>query len=365
MVDREIQKALLSLLRLGLWGKKDMETMFPLSDGQWSQLYQYAQRHTIEGVIFDSFQRLPSNLLPPRSLLLKWTVRIDQIERRNQQMNVCIREQLSLFHAHEVYPVLLKGQGLAACYDIPNHRVCGDVDWYFETKSDYIKVNEILRQRGVTISPTPGFSSEYLWGDVVVEHHKRMFDIHNPLNFSYLDRLQKRFYTQKLQLEFQGNTLLLPAPILMMLQVNVHILKHLLSFGVGIRQLCDASKVYHAFQSNVDGRELKQIYQKLGILKWIHLLHAVLVKNIGLPVASLPFELPETVDADWMMDEIWMAGNFGFFDSRFEGAIEKPSAQRNQASQRVWTNITRYLKYAPMEALSFPLVQFYSKFAGE
>lgn len=365
MSDRKIEKAMLSLLRLGLWGEKGMGNVLPLSPEQWLELYQCAQRHTIEGIVFDSFQHLPADLLPPRNLMLKWVVRIEQIERHNTKINQCIKEQLDIFHHRDIFPVLLKGQGIAACYDIPGHRISGDVDWYFDRHSDYLQANEMFRHSGIDFSYNAGFSVGYLWRGIVTEHHKRMFDIHNPLCFRFLDRLQKRFSGERLQREVGGNTLHLPAPILMMLQVNVHILKHLLSFGVGIRQLCDAARVYHVFRLDVNGEELRRIYQTLGILRWIDLLHTVLVKFIGLSPQSLPFELPEATDADWMMDEIWMSGNFGFFDSRFEEDARQPGFVRNQATRRVWSNVCKYLKYAPMEAISFPLVQIYSKYAGK
>ncbi|KEQ28182.1 hypothetical protein N180_00660 [Pedobacter antarcticus 4BY] len=363
MPDNKIHRALLSLLRSGLWGENENIISFPLSGEQWVQLYNFARQHTIEGIVFDGVQRLPFDMLPPRELMLKWAVKIDQIERRNMQMNVCIEEELNFFNGQGLYPVLLKGQGVAACYAVPEHRVCGDIDWYFEQKNQYQKANRILKQRGIKSSGTAGFSTEYVWRGILTEHHTRMFDIHNPFCFTYLDRLQKQFYNERLKSEFQGHTLLLPAPILMVLQVNVHILKHLLSFGVGLRQLCDSARVYHTYQMKLDGQELKQIYQTLGILKWIHLLHTVLVKFMGLPSASLPFELPDASDADWMMDEILMSGNFGFFHPRFEGQTENAGLVRSHVTRRLWSNMRRYFKFAPMEAVSFPLVQFYSKLA--
>lgn len=358
----ELHTTLLSLLRSGLWGKPEMAGVCMLNPDQWAELYRYARQHTIEGIVFDGIQHLPAAFLPPRDLLLKWTVRIDQIERRNHQMNSVIREQLEIFKRLGIIPVLLKGQGVASCYLKPNHRVCGDVDWYFEQKGDYKQINELLRRRGFYISEAAGFSTEYTWKGIVIEHHTRMFDIHNPLSFAFLDRLQKQFYDQKLKREVDENMLTLPAPLLLVLQVNVHILKHLLSFGVGVRQLCDAARVYYTFQQNMDGQQLKQIYQTLGILKWIHLLHAILVKFIGLPLQSLPFELPENINADWMMEEIWTSGNFGFFHSRFKEHVLSGRG-RTQKPQRIWSNVRKYFRFAPMEAISFPVVQFYSKLA--
>lgn len=363
MVNNQVHNALLYLLQTGLWGEQELGNEFPLSAKQWRELYVYAQKHTIEGIVLDGIQFLPSALFPPRDLLMKWMVRIDQIERRNQEMNRCIQEQLSFFNAHQLKPVLLKGQGVASLYARPDHRICGDIDWYFEGRDHYLKARTLLKEKGLYINDTAGFSSAYLWRNVLTEHHTRMFDIHNPLSFSFLDRLQKQYRPVQLKNAETATGILIPAPIMMALQVNVHILKHLLSFGVGLRQLCDSAQIYLAFKDEIDGLALKKIYKTLGILKWVHLLHAVLVKFLGLPVAYLPFELPKNINADWMMDEILKSGNFGFYYGQTEKELQQPAEQRSQASYRVWSNVRRYFRFAPMEALSFPFVQVYSKLA--
>ena len=355
MTERKIHRFLMYLLRLGLWARPGQEEVAALDAAEWNELYRHAQKHTIEGIVFDGLQHLPAEMLPPRALLLKWAVRIDQIERHNRQMADVMKTQLRLFNAAGIFPVLLKGQGVAACYPQPEHRISGDVDWYFDSTDEYRRANELIRNKGVAVYQTAGWSAEYSWQGIVVEHHQRMFDIHNPFCYSYLNALQKQFYPERLKRGLGDTTLILPAPALMMLQVNVHILKHLLGFGLGMRQLCDAARVYHTYAPVVDGQELEQIYQRLGILKWVHLLHAVLLKFIGLPVTSLPFPLPEGITADWMMEEIWCSGNFGFFDDRFEAA-------RDESSRKIWTNVQKYVRYAPMEALSFPLIQFLSRF---
>src|SRR5690606_8883619 len=150
MQDSKIQTVLLFLLRAGLWKEREIEDdVFSLSPAEWTDVYRASERHTIEGVVFDGVQRLPVEIQPQRELLLKWIVRVDQIERHNKKMNTCIKEQLDIFASKQIYPVLLKGQGVAACYDIPEHRVCGDVDWYFERKPHYAQANEIFLQRGV------------------------------------------------------------------------------------------------------------------------------------------------------------------------------------------------------------------------
>src|SRR5690606_9461839 len=186
---------------------------------------------------------------PPRDLMMKWTVRIDQIERHHKQMNACIGEQLVIFGKQGIEPMVLKGQGVAACYKVPEHRICGDVDWYFNSKDQYLAANSLFMDLGAEVSSMAGFSSEYTWRSIIVEHHQRMFDIHSPFATSYLKNLERDFYQQRVQLDVHGSTLLVPAPMLMILQVNAHILKHLLSFGLGIRQLCDSARLYYEFHN--------------------------------------------------------------------------------------------------------------------
>ncbi len=363
MSNSKLHTALLSMLRLALWEGNKLEQFPSLSPKDWQELYCFAKHHTIEGIIYDSFQHLPEELVPPHHLLIKWSVRMEQIERHNKNVNLCIKEQREIFNKEGISPLLLKGQSIAACYPIPDHRIAGDIDWYFEGH-DYQKANELFKHRAEKIYKIEKFSIAYPWKGIVTEHHKHMFDLHNPLSFKFLETLRKKALENPFYSFVDGNLIVTLPPMLMILQVNAHILKHLLSFGIGIRHLCDAARVYDAFHSQINGEELRHIYSRLGIIDWIHLLHAVLIKFIGLPASSLPFELPHTTNADWMWENIWRAGNFGFFDTRFQNRIAQGANKRSQSARRVCSNLFAYLKFAPMEVLSFPLVQLYSKFAG-
>ncbi|CDT33782.1 conserved hypothetical protein [Sphingobacterium sp. PM2-P1-29] len=149
-----------------------------------------------------------------------------------------------------------------------------------------------------------------------------------------------------------------------LLQVNAHILKHLISFGIGLRQLCDSARLYYTVVSQIDPDTLKKIYQGAGILGWTHLLHIILVKNLGLPKDKVPFPYPEGWNADWMMDEIWYSGNFGFHDERFKNGKISPFSIRPDGTHRIWKSLRNYFKYAPQEILFFPFVRTYSKFLG-
>ncbi|MCT4137929.1 nucleotidyltransferase family protein [Elizabethkingia anophelis] len=358
MLEDKVAKAFFTLLRAGLWNKSiDAIDCFPMSKAEWEALFRISVQQTVEGIVFDGIQMLSSGLLPPRELHIKWLVRVEKIEQRNRWMNNILAEQVVFFSKENIQPILLKGQGFAICYENPGRRVCGDIDWYFRTTDEFYKADKLLAKYGIVTEATAGYSSFYFWRDCEIDHHQKLFDIHNPFLSGYLQNLQKKEANFSIRTSIEKEEVILPSPLLQMLQVNAHILKHLLSFGIGIRQLCDAARLYKTYYGQVDGNTLKAVYTKLKIIKWINLLHVVLVKYTGLSEEYLPFPTEINKSADWMMEEIWKSGNFGFHDERYQ---KESSGKREGTKRRLWSSFIKYVPYAPMEALSFPLVHFYS-----
>lgn len=362
-MNRSPKNVFLQLIRIGLWGKERLSLSSTLSEEDWVNIWRYAVNHTVEGLIYDSFAYLDACHLPPKSLLMKWAVRMDQVERHNKQMNQVIAAQYTSFTKQGLKPILQKGQGLAACYEIPLHRISGDIDWYFED-GGYAEARQMLKNEQISFTDTAGFSLDYDWRGIHIEHHKKLFDIRSPLKYNYLHKLQKEYRTKQTELIIDDVPIKLLAPELQSLQVNAHILKHLISFGIGLRQLCDSARLYHQVLSTIDREVLKKIYRDAGILDWTHLLHQILVRYLGLPKQSLPFPYPENWNADWMMDEIWYSGNFGQYDERYYGGKITSISVHPEGAYRMWLNFKRYLRYAPQEVFFFPIVYTYSKFLG-
>lgn len=362
-MDNKLRSVFFQLLRIGLWGKESLILEVPLSEEDWLEIRSYAIHHTVEGLIYDSFKYLMESQLPPKALRLKWAIRVDQIERHNSKMNEVIAAQYTAFTKQGLQPILQKGQGVAACYHIPEHRISGDIDWYFE-ENGYAKAREMLKDKNLAFKDTAGFSLDYDWRGIHIEHHKRLFDIRSPFKYSYLKKVQKSHKDQQQELIINGVPIKLLAPVLQILQVNAHILKHLINFGIGLRQLCDSARLYYRVAAQIDQKALQNIYKEAGILNWTHLLHIILVENLGLQKEYLPFPYPDRWNAEWMIDEIWYSGNFGQHDERFKhGKITAISAHP-EGAYRMWLNFKRYLKYAPQEVLFFPIVHTYSKFLG-
>lgn len=353
----KVRGAFFALLRAGLWGKPPDCSCFPLLEKEWHLLYLQARRQTVDGILYDALSLLPDKYFPPRPLLIKWTVGIDALERHNKRMNRVIGELNRWFKENGVEAWLLKGQGIAGCYEQPLHRSCGDIDWYFPHPRDYEKIYFLLKEKGVRVERQAGFSLAYSWDGIMVEHHKRLLDIHNPLARGFLKRIIKEESVRPVVWQEGETAVLLPSPVLSHLLVNTHILKHMLSFGIGLRQFCDSARLCYRYHEVEEGRLLDKIYRRIGISRWILQLNHLLIRELGMPGGCSPFPLPVSGKTGWMLEEVWQGGNFGFYDRRF-GKNENTPRKKRTHIWRQWLHRTRlHFRYAPWETCWFPVIQ--------
>ncbi len=341
--------ALLTLLQAGLWERKPAETAcFPLSDAGWESVFRLARQQTVTGLVFQGLQYLPDNLLPPEALLMRWTAETDAIERKNKKMNAVLEELYSMFREKGLNPILQKGQGTARFYANPLLRECGDIDLYFNNSRAWKVALDCLRSRQVSVKRQADESVVYRWKGIDVEHHQRLFDLYNPFLQGVVNRLEEqKGYRHFILLPTSGGRITVPSSFLELLMQNLHILKHTLGRGVGLRQLCDMARVCYELHDEIDAREMETACRKLGLGRWCPLLHAFLTEYLGLPEACLPY--PETASAAQpLADIVWRGGNFGLHDSAWNR--DTAGWQRKRQTARSFGHNVRFAsRYAPKE----------------
>lgn len=65
---KKVQKALLVLLRAGLWESKIEDlSCFPMSAGEWKNLYLLSRQQTVTGIVFQGIQYLPEHFYRKRN----------------------------------------------------------------------------------------------------------------------------------------------------------------------------------------------------------------------------------------------------------------------------------------------------------
>lgn len=376
-MDKEVQSSFFLLLRLGLWGETNEDLSdFSLTRKQWHAVFNMSISQTVEALVYQGVLLLDKSSYPPYDILMRWTARVDAIERASKKMNGVLLELKGIFEASNIPFMLIKGQGLAANYKHPLQRSSGDIDLYFENKEDFSQAKMLLESAGIKTIKGDYNSIIYRYNDVEVEHHQRLIDIFNPFCASYVKQViaEQQLFSQQLSLP-EEQRITIPSFILSHIVISAHILKHYLGFGIGLRQLCDLAMLSSIMtkSSEADKRQaandLSRIYKKLGINKWVNALNHILVTDLGLPVSCLPVPLTGEYKREALLKDILVSGNFGFYDvsgkkDAREEANTSANYKRNNPLKRVLPHTLKAIPLAPAEVFWFPLQKAISKILG-
>lgn len=275
-------RMLLSLLRTSLWGEAVDPGLAELGSGGWYAVYNQACRQAVQGVTFDAVGSLPESLGPGLSLGARWMLDADLIARRYGRIKDVTARLGEVWKSLEINAVHLKGTEIAEMYPVPEHRICGDVDWYFARPDHRAAAGGWAARKGLNPRVDSDGTLHYMLNGVVVEHHRLPFDPSDP-----------------------KETLVM---------LNLHILKHSMVCGIGLRQLCDLAVAYRHMAGSYDAAALKADLRSKRLLRWTGMLHCVLTDYIGLPEEYLPWpERSERMHADarLFVGIVFVDGNFG------------------------------------------------------
>ena len=295
----------LRVLRAGLWNLPLEESFEPLSVTDWTVILAQARAHSVMALIAEGASQVPESSKPLLQQIASLALGTDEVERGNKKVEVVLKQMAAYWKKEDVKAILLKGQGLAKMYAIPEHRTPGDIDWYFPGKDNYSKAISLVCSKGITPERDSDGDYHYHLNGVVVEHHKKWCDLSSPFKRRLVAEIETKYGCS------QGQDYVVLAPLTNLIQLNVHILKHVLVLGVGWRQLCDLAVATNHYAGQYSVEEYRQAIDKLGLKRWTSLLYGVLVKFLGVDPVSLPVDPMVGKDVDKLGELIMNCGNFG------------------------------------------------------
>lgn len=134
------QKAFLALIREGLWGVGNPDIRIDVA-ADWQEVYRLATEQSVLGLVLSGLEH--SDVKPPQVLLLQWIGEVQMIEQRNKAMNGFIAYLIGNLRKEDVNCLLVKGQGVAQCYEKPLWRCAGDIDLLLSDEN-YTKAKSAL-----------------------------------------------------------------------------------------------------------------------------------------------------------------------------------------------------------------------------
>ena len=295
-------------------GAREAFEMAP-SEAEWDVLYKTAGEQSVSGVLFRALDVLPEGQMPSRDQCRRWMMDRTKAVRRNALVAQRARELTALFADAGFRTAVLKGQGVARLYPDPSLRQSGDIDLWVPGGRE--EVLAFLKGRYPLRRPVYHHVEARFFDDVEVEVHFLPAFMYRP---SRNRALQAYFDAQARSWDMDGGPdegFVYPRPAFDAVFSLVHICKHIINEGVGLRQVMD----HHYVMKALDGtavEEVRQMAAKLGLAPLGCALAYVEERFFGTVGCPGLFQ-PDTRRGERLMEDILLSGNFGHADQRSGG----------------------------------------------
>ena len=312
------QQAFFELLRAGLWEKDARLSQYKNID--YSAILQLAEEQSVVGLVAAGLEHVV-DMKAPQVIALQFAGQTIQLEQRNKSMNAFIADLIENLRKEDIYAILVKGQGIAQCYEKPLWRASGDVDLLL-SESNYERAKVFLTPLATDIETEyTHFKHQGMTVDGwVVELHGTLHSRLSKRVDNGIDAAQREvFFGGKVRSWMNGGTqVFLPVPDEDVIFVFTHILHHFFFEGIGLRQICDWCRLLWTYRDKLNRGLLESRIRKMGLMSEWKAFAAFAVKWLGMPVEVMPlFEDNDNHNAnlDKKADKICKfvleVGNFG------------------------------------------------------
>lgn len=320
-MDRN-QQLFFELIRAGLFPSNSTRILVHEASVDWNEVFRLAEEQTVVGLVAAGIDTLPPSERPPQQVVLQFVGHTLHLEQRNRAMNAFIAGLMERLRKEDISALLVKGQGIAQCYEKPLWRACGDVDLLL-SEDDYGKAKKVLlplaseveqeythfKHQGMTIDG---------W---VVELHGTLHSRLSARVDKLVDEVQRDAFCGGNVRSWQnGRTqVFLPVPNEDVIFVFTHILHHFFFEGIGLRQICDWCRLLWSYRESLDVRLLEFRLRKAGLMSEWKAFAAFAVKYLGMPLEAMPlYDADEKwkLKADRICRFVMEVGNFGYNQRR-------------------------------------------------
>ena len=260
----------------------------PIEEIDYSEVLRLAQEQSVVGLVAAGIEHVDA---VPYETKLKFLGLASQIQQRNEAMNRFIAELVQKMQSAGITPLLVKGQGVAQCYDRPLWRTSGDVDLLF-SKTEFNKAVDFFSK----ISNTKVVQdAEYTksFGVMIepwfVEIHGTLRNVLSTKMDMMIDTVQgDTFNNEKVRgWRNEGVDVLLPRADNDVFFVFVHFVRHFYKEGVCLRQICDWCRLIWTFRKNLDIRILESRIRMAGLLQEWKAFASLAVDYMGMPEEAM------------------------------------------------------------------------------
>jgi hypothetical protein len=308
------QQAFFALVEAGLWEKDVRLSTFHKIDFQ--EVNRLAEEQAVIGLVAAGMEHV-TDVKVPKEDILQFVGQALQLEQRNKAMNHFLAGIIDKLRKEGVYTVLLKGQGIAQCYERPLWRTCGDVD-LFLSNDNYKNAVNVLTQLANEVEDENIYTKH-----IGFKIDKWEVELHGSLRSELWKRLDNMvdgvqediFYGGAVRSWQNDKTqTFLPRADEDVVYVFAHILQHLFKGGIGLRQICDWCRLLYTYRDSLNYGLLESRIRKGGIRTEWKVFATLAVDYLGMPGGYMPLYDGSNKwrkKADKLLAFVLETGNFG------------------------------------------------------
>ena len=303
----------LQLVRIAVGAQPAFEAV--PSEAEWDELYRVAGEQSVSSVLFRALDVLPDEQMPSRDQCRRWMMDRTKAVRRNALVDQRSKELTALFAAEGYKSAVLKGQGVARFYPDPTLRQSGDIDLWVPGGRE--RILSFMKGRWPLRRPVYHHVEARFFEDIEVEVHFLPAFMYNPFRNR---TLQRWFDGQERAWDMAGDDTLgfrYPKAAFDAIFSILHICKHIINEGVGLRQVMDHHYIMKALTES-EREEVRGLAAKLGLTRLGEALAYVETVFFGGPGCPDLFA-PDPKRGARLLEDVLLSGNFGHADTRKGG----------------------------------------------
>ena len=318
----------------------------------WHDLFDFAQKQSIVGVVFHGMKRITSGENKPTDDdVMEWMAAVTKIANRNEEMFNRSAFAVEAFRKEGFRSCVLKGQGNALMYPDPLMRIPGDIDIWVEGEREKI-FNYVKSFFPDTHDQYHEIHFPILKGIIMEVHYTPCF-----LNNLYLNKRLQKYFANHADEQYRhyeampdGGQLCMPTNSFNRVFQMVHVMKHFFSRGIGYRHFID---YYYLLKRGFTEEERQgdlAVFKKLRMMKFVKGVMWILQHSLGLEEKFLLAPADEKIGR-MIEKEIIVGGDFGLFDSRYQVPIK---GKLGLIGRGIYRDL-HFVREFPSESLSRPV----------
>ena len=277
------QRLLLALIRSALQND-NADLVFSSVD--WKETYSLAKSQGVQGIVFDTLEKLPSSLYPPKTILLDWMANVTTMERTYNAYVNAIMKLSDIIKAEDLTMLVMKGYGCSLNYPFPSHRPCGDIDIFVMTcdgthSANMVRLvnNVVTKEANARLVGNSKHHSVIQFGKFAVENHESILDIDTHKSSIVLNKLLETLAADSLLASPTKGGLLLPS-----VKFNsIHLLRHMANdfatVKTSLRHVLDWSTFVS--KNKIDWDFVYGVAHQTNMYKFLNAINSICIDYLG------------------------------------------------------------------------------------